>query len=274
MGTGVIRLVSLPLRRSLMHANPRVLRGVCGIAILVLLWDVSARLSGLGSYFYPGPLDVVEAFRDLAWKGILPSYLVDSAGRYFLAVLSGTVLGIVFAIVIGSSLLLNRIFSPFINFMFSIVEVAWVPLFAIWWGYGLETIVVSVAYVVFFPILYNTLSGLKSVPEHYLRAAQTLGATPLQVLLSVRLPAALPHMIAGFRVGAGFAYRGLIFAEIVAAKSGIGYLIFEGVQTQQTAKTMVGMIVMGLSWLFIDAFFLKPLQQATVERWGTINVND
>ena len=260
--------------RPLMHANPRVLRGALGIAILVLLWEVSARLSGLGSYFYPGPLDVAEAFWDLAWKGILLSYFVDSAGRYFLAVLAGTVFGIAFAIAIGSSRTLSKIFSPFINFMFSIVEVAWIPLFAIWWGYGLETIVVSVAYVVFFPILYNTLSGLKSVPEHYVRAAQTLGGTPLQVLVSVRLPAALPHMIAGFRVGAGFAYRGLIFAEIVAAKSGIGYLIFEGVQTQQTAKTMVGMIVMGLSWLFIDAFFLKPLQQVTVERWGTINVND
>ena len=72
------------------------------------------------------------------------------------------------------------------------------------------------------------------------------------------LPSALPNIITGFRVGAGFAFRGLIFAEIVAAKTGIGYLIFEGATNHQTARTIVGMIVMGLLWLAIDNVYLKP----------------
>ena len=78
--------------------------------------------------------------------------------------------------------------------------------------------------------------------------------------------AALPGIITGLRVGAGFAFRGLVFAEIVAAKTGIGYLIFEGTQTQQTARTIVGMIVMGLTWLAIDQLYLRPLERGTVQR--------
>jgi len=95
-------------------------------------------------------------------------------------------------------------------------------------------------------------------------------AGPLQVIRLVILPSALPGMITGLRVGAGFAFRGLVFAEIIAAKTGIGYLIFEGTQTQQTARTIVGMIVMGLLWLGMDQFYLRPLERATVQRWGLL----
>ena len=86
----------------------------------------------------------------------------------------------------------------------------------------------------------------------------------------VILPAALPSIITGVRVGAGFSFRGLIFAEIVAAKSGLGYLIFEGAQTQQTARTIVGMISVGLIWLAVDRFYLRPVERATIERWGLV----
>jgi NitT/TauT family transport system permease protein/taurine transport system permease protein len=103
-----------------------------------------------------------------------------------------------------------------------------------------------------------------------INAALSLGATRLQLLREVILPAVLPNIITGFRVGAGFAFRGLIFAEIVAAKSGIGYLIFEGAASHQTARTIVGMIVMGLLWLAIDNLYLKPVERMTIERWGSV----
>jgi NitT/TauT family transport system permease protein/taurine transport system permease protein len=90
----------------------------------------------------------------------------------------------------------------------------------------------------------------------------------LQVLRLVILPAALPNILTGLRVGAGFAFRGLVFAEIIAAKSGIGYLIFEGTESHQTARTIVGMIVMGLLWLAIDQFYLRPIERTTIQRWG------
>lgn len=138
----------------------------------------------------------------------------------------------------------------------------------IWFGYGLTTILLALIYVVFFPVMYNTLLGVRTAPQILVNAIRSLGGSRADVLRYAILPAALPGIITGLRLGAGFAFRGLVFAEIIAAKTGIGYLIFEGTQTQQTARTIVGMIVMGLSWLAIDLCYLRPLERATVQRWG------
>jgi len=248
----------------------KALKGALGIAFFLLAWQLSVPLVGLESYFYPSPIDVGHAFVDLTVKGILPVYLIDSLGRYASGVTIGVVLGVAAGLLIGLNRTADRIMSPAINFMFAIVEVAWIPIFVIWWGYGFKTILIALVYVVFFPILYNTLVGVRTVPQVLINAMLSLGANRLQVLTQVILPSALPNMITGFRVGAGFAFRGLIFAEIIAAKSGIGYLIFEGATNHQTARTIVGMIVVGLLWLAIDNIYLKPIERVTVERWGSV----
>jgi NitT/TauT family transport system permease protein/taurine transport system permease protein len=248
----------------------RPAKGALGLLLFLAAWQASVPLVGLEPYFYPSPLDVWRAFLDLVAKGILPVYLADSVQRYVVGVALGTALGVAGGLLIGLSPTASRMLSPAINFLFAIVEVAWIPIFVIWWGYGVKTILIALTYVVFFPILYNTLIGVRTVPQVLINATRSLGATRWQVILQVVLPSALPNVITGFRVGAGFAFRGLIFAEIVAAKTGIGYLIFEGAQSHQTARTVVGMIVMGLLWLGLDNLYLKPLERATVERWGSV----
>jgi ABC-type nitrate/sulfonate/bicarbonate transport system permease component len=225
---------------------------------------------GLEPYFYPSPVDVWRAFLALTWKGILPVYLGDSLLRYGAGVALGTAAGVTAGLLIGLNRFADRLLSPLVNFLFAIVEVAWIPIFVLWWGYGIETILVALVYVVFFPILYNTLLGVRTVPQVYVNAVLSLGARRWQVLSQVILPAALPSVITGFRIGAGFAFRGLIFAEIIAAKTGIGYLIFEGVSLHQTDRTIVGMILMGLLWLAIDHAYLTPFERATVERWRAV----
>ena len=248
----------------------RPLKGTLGLLLFFAAWQASVPVVGLEPYFYPAPTDVWRAFLDLVEKGILPVYLIDSVGRYASGVTIGVALGIAAGLAIGLNRTLDRALSPTINFLFAIVEVAWIPIFVIWFGYGFKTILIALTYVVFFPLLYNTLVGVRTVPQVLVNAALSLGATRLQLVREVILPAALPNIITGLRVGAGFAFRGLIFAEIVAAKSGIGYLIFEGAANHQTARTIVGMIVMGLLWLALDNAYLKPLERATVERWGSL----
>jgi NitT/TauT family transport system permease protein/taurine transport system permease protein len=252
------------------RGSSRLAKGAAGIFVFLALWQASVPLVGLEPYFYPSPADVWRAFGALVWKGILPVYLMDSLYRYGLGVGLGTLTGVGVGLGIGLNQVLSRLLSPLINFLFAIVEVAWIPMFVLWWGYGLETILVALIYVVFFPLLYNTLLGVRTVPQVYVNAVRSLGASRRQVVSQVILPAALPSILTGFRVGAGFAFRGLIFAEIVAAKTGVGYLIFEGVSQHQTDRTIVGMILMGLLWLLIDHIYLRPFERATVERWGSV----
>ena len=246
----------------------RVLKGSAGVAVLLLAWQLSVPVVGLSSYFYPSPSDVVAAFVDLIRKGILPVYFADSMQRYFAGLFIGAALGIAGGVLIGLNRVAAVALSPLLRFLFAIVEVAWIPIFVVWFGYGVKTIVLALVYVVFFPVLYNTLLGVRTAPQILVNALRSLGANRLQVLRYSILPAALPGIITGLRVAAGFAFRGLVFAEIIAAKTGIGYLIFEGTQTQQTARTIVGMITMGLTWLAIDQLYLQPLERSTVQRWG------
>lgn len=229
-------------------------------------------LIGLSDYFYPSPLTVARAFGELIAKGILPVYVTDSLQRYVGSVAIGAFLGLALGLVVGLHRSLARVLAPFINFLYAIVEGAWIPLFVVWWGYGLKVIVVLLVYIIIFPMFYNTMVGVRTVPAVYINAARALGARPWQVVAEVILPAALPGIITGFRLGAGFAFRGLIFAEMLAAKTGVGYLIYEGVSNQNTARTIVGMICMGLMWLFIDNVYLKPFERATIERWGVVVV--
>jgi ABC-type nitrate/sulfonate/bicarbonate transport system permease component len=245
-------------------------KGALGLGTFLAFWQASVPLVGLEPYFYPSPLDVWRAFQDLLAKGILPVYLADSLGRYLAGVLIGVTAGVAAGLAIGLSRTAARVFAPLINFLFAIVEVAWIPIFVIWFGYGIKTIILALCYVVFFPVLYNTLLGIRTVPQVYVNAVRSLGGGPGQIISQVILPAALPSIMTGLRVGAGFAFRGLVFAEIIAAKTGIGYLIFEGAANQETAKTIVGMIVMGLLWLLLDRCYLKPFERITIERWGQV----
>ncbi|HXR55525.1 MAG TPA: ABC transporter permease [Casimicrobiaceae bacterium] len=267
MSTSAVLRVALP------RARPRrrfgvAARGFAGVLILLAAWQISVPLVGLSPYFYPAPTDVLAAFVALVRKGILPVYLADSVMRYLTGLVCGAGLGIGFGVLIGMSRKASLALSPLFKFLFAIVEVAWIPIFVVWFGYGIETIVLALIYVVFFPVLYNTLLGVRTAPQILVNAVRSLGASRLQVLRLVILPGALPGIITGLRLGAGFAFRGLVFAEMVAAKTGIGYLIFEGAQAQQTSRTIVGMIVMGLLWLAIDQFYLRPIERATIQRWG------
>ena len=109
-----------------------------------------------------------------------------------------------------------------------------------------------------------------------LKQAMIAGALLMGVIVIMMF--ALPHasqriddFMTGFRVGAGFAFRALVFGEVIAAQTGLGFLIFEGSQMQDTARTVVGMVCMGLLWLFFDRVYLRPLERATLQRWGMIN---
>lgn len=268
--------VALPRLRwpTLPRGARRIVLGATGVLGLFVLWQFAVEASGLSSYFFPSPSDVVRAFIDLMRRGILPVYVADSLGRYVAGVGIGTAIGLTLGLAIGVSRTASRILGPFLNFFYAIVEVAWIPVFVIWWGYGLETILVALTYVVAFPVLFNTSVAVRSIPRVLIDAVRSLGASSFQLLWQVILPASLPGILTGFRLGGGFAFRGLIFAEMVAAKTGIGYLILTSATNHATDRTIVGMIIMGTLWLLIDSLYLKPIERMTVARWGMVRGAD
>ena len=175
--------------------------------------------------------DVWRAFRELVAKGILPVYLGDSLQRYVAGVAVGTCSASAAGLLSGSPPA-ARILAPGVNFLFAIVEGRLDPDLRHLVGLRPQD----------HPDAARLRRVLSDALQHAGRRAHRAAGLSTrrvarrpawQVIAQVILPSALPNIITGFRVGAGFAFRGLIFAEIVAAKTGIGYLIFEGVTNQQ-----------------------------------------
>src|SRR5512142_3281413 len=122
----------------------------------------------------------------------------------------------------------------------------------------------------FFSLGSKTVVGGRRIPLVGFRAAQSLGTGRLNILWEVVLPGALPNVVTGLRVGMGFAWRGLIAAEMIATHVGLGYLLFLSRDFYETNKIILAMIVIGILWLLMDFLILARLERITVERWGMV----
>jgi ABC-type nitrate/sulfonate/bicarbonate transport system permease component len=239
-----------------------------GFVVIIAVWQAAASLSSLPAVLFPSPVGVLRALIDIYRVGILYEYVWLSLSHYLVGVAVGAVIGIGLGLLISANQRISSLLMPLVNFTYAIVEVAWIPLLLLWWGYGPLIIVVAVAYVVASPLVHNIITGVRSIPPIYARAVSTLGGGRWTILREVTLPAILPSVFNGLRIGAGFGFRALIFAEMIAQSEGIGYLIFTSAASQQTARTIAGMVVMGSLWLFLDRMYLRPLERISVYRWG------
>jgi len=237
---------------------------------VVLLWTVVSEAGVFPRAFFPGPGDVARSFVSLTYKGILPDYLQDSLIRLITGASVGMALGIPLGILIGTSRWAHRICWPVLLFFQAIGDIAWLPILLIWFGFGLTTMTFVIVYTVLFPVVLNTVLGVESVPRDLVRAARSLGASPVRVLWEVTLPGALPNIITGLRNGLGYGWRALIAVEIIVGTSGIGFMMFDARRAGSTVEIILGMIILGLLWYIVDAWILAPIERATGKRWGLV----
>ena len=266
--TNPARLATASRRKTFSLAR---IEPVLGFLAILVIWQVASVVSGLPAILLPSPLQVLAALYELWNAGILYAYTLLSLSHYLAGVAAGAAIGLVLGLLISANRTIGDMLMPLVNFTYAIVEVAWIPVLILWWGYGTAVIVIAVAYVVASPLVHNVVTGVRAVPPIYERAVRSLGGSRWTVLREVTLPAILPAIFNGLRVGAGFGFRALIFAEMIAQSEGIGYLIFTSAASQQTARTIAGMVVMGSLWLFLDRIYLRPLERASVHRWGLAN---
>jgi NitT/TauT family transport system permease protein/taurine transport system permease protein len=155
-------------------------------------------------------------------------------------------------------------------FFQAIGDIAWLPILLIWFGFGLTTMTFVIVYTVLFPVVLNTVLGVRSVPIELQRAAASLGAPRWRIVIEVIAPGALPNIITGLRNGLGYGWRALIAAEIIVGTSGIGFLMFDARRAGSVVEIVVGMIILGILWYIVDNWVLAPIERATGERWGLV----
>jgi ABC-type nitrate/sulfonate/bicarbonate transport system permease component len=237
---------------------------------VIALWAVVAEAGLFPRAFFPSPADVVRSFGDLVYKGILPVYLEDSVARLAVGAAAGMAIGIPLGLLVGLSQRAYAALWPILLFFQAIGDIAWLPILLIWFGFGLTTMTFVIVYTVLFPVVLNTVLGVRSVPGDLHRAALSLGAPRPRLLWEVVLPGALPNIITGLRNGLGFGWRALIAAEIIVGTSGIGFLMFDARRAGSVVEIVLGMIVLGLLWSVVDGWVLAPIERATGQRWGIV----
>ena len=252
---------------------PRVLAAVKFVApllFLLLLWEVVVRAFGVSPRIFPNVESVARAGIETIQDGTLVRHIGASLGR----VAVGTVLAILVSIPLGVAMGLSRgvsgFLTPLFRFFSVLAGIAWIPIATLWFGYGFGAITFVIFNAVFFVVAYNTLLGVSSIPLPLRRAAASLGASGWTMLTQVILPGALPNIVTGVRTGLGFAWRGLIAAEMIATNVGLGYMLFLARDFYRTEVIVFGMIVIGIIWLVLDRLLLAPLERATIERWGMV----
>ena len=237
---------------------------------VIAAWWIVTELQIFPRVFLPGPVEVVRSFGSLVYAGILPEYLQDSMVRLAVGAFWGIVLGIPLGILVGLSTRAHTALWPLLLFFQAIGDIAWLPILLIWFGFGLTTMIFVIVYTVLFPVVLNTVLGVRSVPLELHRAALSLGASKFRVVWEVVLPGALPNIMTGLRNGLGFGWRALIAAEIIVGTSGIGFMMFDARRAGSVVEIMLGMVVLGVLWYIVDSWVLAPIERATGERWGLV----
>lgn len=232
---------------------------------LVALWQYfSLRYPDLHLQL-PAPTELYKGAIELIGNGQLQQDSLASLSRVGWALLAAAVVGFPLGAALGGSRRLAWSVEPVVNFFRPIPPLAWIPLSILWFGIGDAQNVFIIFLAAVFPIILNTMEGVRDVDPQLIRAARTLGANRFTIAFTVILPAALPAMFVGFRVGTGIAWMALVAGELVASTSGLGYLISQGRYLFRSDYIIVGMVMIGLIGLMLDG--MVRLLQAIVTPW-------
>jgi NitT/TauT family transport system permease protein len=230
-----------------------LIRSVIVPAVIVLAWEGLSRSGVINPMILPAPSRVLLRWIDYLKSGELPRDAVSSLYRVMIGFLIGTTLALVLGLAMGASNKAYAYLNPVLQLLRPIPPIAYVPLAILWFGLGNPPAFFLISLGAFFPVLMNTISGVRSVDAIYIRAARNLGASRAALFFRVMVPAAMPHIMTGIRVGFGVAFIVVIVAEMIAVNNGLGYRILEAREYFWSDKIIAGMITIGLLGLGIDS---------------------
>jgi NitT/TauT family transport system permease protein len=229
-----------------------VLRAIAAPATVLVLWELAVRLSLINRAILPPPSQVFVRWLDYATSGELLRDTGASLLRVGVGFGIGAGLALPIGLLMGASDRTYQFLNPLVQLVRPIPPIAFIPLAILWFGLGNPPAFFLISLGAFFPILVNTIAGVRNVDAIYLRAARNLGARGTTLFLRVILPAALPHILTGGRVAVGVAFIVVIVAEMIAVNSGLGYRILEAREYFWSDKIIAGMLSIGIIGLAID----------------------
>jgi len=246
------------------------------IAIFLILWETAARFEWINPVLFPAPSKIIGVLVDLIKKGLperseLLTHTTATLKRLGISYACGTILGILLGIAMGLSNKTFHFFNPLISVLMPIPGIALAPLFIIWFGFGDPTVISLGALSAFFPVVYSTATGVRSINRQLLRAAKIMGANQFQVVKDVYVPWSAAYVFSGMKLGLARGWMTVIAVEFVAASNfGLGYMIWMASQYLRADIVYGGILVMVIIFLCLDKLIIKTLEDRTIAKWGMI----
>jgi NitT/TauT family transport system permease protein len=256
-------VIAVPDRARTLERRAHPLARGLGLVGLLVLWEALTRTGWVPGLFLPSPLGVLAAGFEMLRSGELLVHLGVSLRRILLGFGLGALGGVAVGLAVGVFSLAEAVGTPLIAATFPIPKIALLPLLILWLGIGETSKVAVIMLGVFFPMAINTYAGVRHADGQLLRAAVSFGAGRWSVIRKVMLPSALPMIFAGLKLGAGTSLLLLVAAEMIAANSGIGYLILNAQNLMETTTLMVGIVLLSLLGL-ASHWLLTRLERAVL----------
>lgn len=235
--------------------------GIGSPLVLLLLWELSARVGWIDARFFPAPSSIAEQAWKLSASGELWTNLWASLKRLFLGFLLGGIPALILGVLMGLYRPIRAAIDPLVSATYPIPKSAILPLILLIFGLDESSKIVMVALGVFYPVLINTMSGVRQIDRIYLDVGRNFHASRWQVFRTIALPGALPSIMAGIKLGIGMGLILIAIAEMIGAKSGLGYMIWNAWQILTVETMYVGLIAIAILG------FLFTLALNEIEQW-------
>ncbi len=230
---------------------------------LVGVWELIARLGFVSPLFLPAPSSILMTGYKMVLSGAIFHQIGASLYRIFWGFLCGSIAGTLVGILLGFFPIADSIGSPIIAATFPIPKIAILPLLILWLGIGEYSKITVIGLGVFFPMVINVYTGVRNADPILIKAAISLGSDRWHIIRKVILPSALPMIFAGLKLGIAIALLLVVAAEMIAANSGIGFMILNAGDLMQTTKLMLGISVLSLLGL-IFSWLINKLEQLCI----------
>src|SRR5215475_1539305 len=251
--------------RSFWKQHEHALIGTISMLVFLAFWEASVAFGWVNPLFTSSPSRIVRTAIDMFADGSIWYDIQVSGLEFITGYGAAIVIGVPLGILMGWYSRVDAVLDPFVSALYATPRIALLPLVMIWFGIGLMSKVAIVFLGAIFPILVNTITGMRTLNADFVKVARSFGSNDWQMFLTVVLPSSVPLLLAGLRLGLGHGLIGIVVGEMFGATQGLGYLISVAGARFQTDKVMVGIIIIAAAGLAMT-WILRRIERR-FERW-------
>lgn len=239
----------------MMKSMRKIIQQIAVIAMILVLWQLGSYFGWWSRFILPSPEKVMATFGKMVIDGEIYGHIWASLQRIIIGFSFTMVIAIPLGIVFGLNKGLYAWFRPVFEFMRNTPPLALVPMLILWFGIGEKSKIILIILASFFPVFLNTQKGVSSCDQKLIEVGNVFQMSPWQRFYKIILPYSMTDILLGLKLGIGYTWRSIIGAEMIAASSGLGYLILDGQQLSRSDVVIVGIMVIGILGLLSDYLF-------------------